>query len=271
MKTQTAGGIEMATVDRGSGPPLLLVHGFPLDHSMWNAQIEALSADYRVIAPDLRGFGRSEVTPGKVTMQQLADDLAALLERLGVEEPVVFCGLSMGGYVAWQFWRRHRARVRGLILCDTRAVADTAEQAAGRLAMADRVVREGPAPLVAGMMPKLFARGAVEADHEVVESLRRVMLGSDPEGIAAAGRGMAERPDVTATLSRIDCPSLVIVGQLDAISTVEEMRRIAAAIPGARFVEIAGSGHMSPMEKPAEVSGAIADFLGGLKRQAQGT
>ena len=271
MKTQTAGGIELATVDQGSGLPLVLVHGFPLDHTMWNAQVEALSSHYRVIAPDLRGFGQSGVTPGKVTMEQFADDLAALLDCLGVDEPVVFCGLSMGGYVAWQFWRRHRSRVRGLILCDTRAVADTAEQAAGRLTMADRAVREGPAPLVEGMMPKLFARGTVEADPDLVESLRQVMLRSDPEGIAAAGRGMAERPAATATLSRIDCPTLVIVGQFDAISTVEEMRSIAAAIPGAGFVEIAGSGHMSPMERPAEVNAAIAGFLGELERQAQGT
>jgi len=271
MKTQTVNGVELATVDEGSGPPLVLVHGFPLDHTMWNAQIDALSTDYRVIAPDLRGFGQSGVTPGKVTMEQFADDLAALLEELAVGEPVVFCGLSMGGYVAWQFWQRHRPRVRGLIVCDTRAVADTAEQAAGRLTMADRVLREGPAPLVEGMIPKLFAQSTVETEPEVVESLRQVMLRGDPEGIAAAGRGMAERPDVTAMLGRIDCPTLVIVGQFDAISTVEEMRSLAAAIPGARCVEIAGSGHMSPMERPAEVNAAISRFLGELKRQPQGT
>ena len=105
MKTLEVNGIELATLDRGSGPPVLLVHGFPLDHTMWDAQVEALSEQYRVIAPDLRGFGRSGVTEGKVTMEQFADDLAGLLDGLEVAGPVVFCGLSMGGYVAWEFWR----------------------------------------------------------------------------------------------------------------------------------------------------------------------
>ncbi len=264
MKTRTVNGVELAFVDRGTGPPVMLVHGFPLDHTMWDAQIEALSPACRVIAPDLRGFGRSGVTDAVVTMQRFADDLAALLEALEVDEPIVLCGLSMGGYVAFQFWQRYRLRLRGLVLCDTRAVADTPEMAAGRLEMADRVLREGPAPLVEAMMPKLFAKAAVEERPEVVRCLRRVMTSNDPKGIAAAGRGMAQRPDVTATLGEIDCPTLVLVGELDAISTAEEMRRIARAIPGARFVEIAGCGHMSTMEKPAEVSAALLEFLGQL-------
>ena len=269
MKTLTVNGIELATIDRGEGPALLLVHGFPLDHTMWNDQIDALGEKYRVIAPDLRGFGRSGVTRGTVTMEQFADDVAALLDVLEIQEPIVFCGLSMGGYVAWQFWRKYSRRLRGLILCDTRAVADTPETAEGRLEMAQRVLSEGPSPLVEMMMPKLFAQSTVQSHPDTVDSLRRVMYANDPEGIAAAGRGMAQREDFSGMLKQIECPSLILVGELDALSTPEEMKTIADAIPGSRFVEIAASGHMSPMEEPWLVNEAILEFLGTLPTHPQ--
>ena len=264
MKTRNIGDVRLAFVDRGAGPPIVLVHGFPLDHSMWNAQIDVLSKTHRVIAPDLRGFGRSGVTAGTVTMEQLADDLAALLEVLGVDEPITLCGLSMGGYVAFAFERKYATRLQSLILCDTRAGADTPRKAAARREMAQRVAREGPTPLVDQMMPNLFARDAVENQPELVESLRRVMLGADPQGVVAAALGMAERPDATETLHNIACPTLVIVGEHDAISPTEEMQNICRAIPHGRFVEIVGSGHMSPMEAPVEVNAAIMEFLATL-------
>jgi pimeloyl-ACP methyl ester carboxylesterase len=264
LKTVVANGVELAFVDRGSGTPILLVHGFPLDHTMWHAQIDALSADYRVIAPDLRGFGRSGATDTAVTMEQFADDLAALLDALPVSEPLVLCGLSMGGYIAFQFWRKYAARLRGLVLCDTRAVGDTPEAAAARRDMAERVRREGPAPLVEGMIPRLLAPATLEQRPELVAALRRVMMANDRKGIAAAALGMAERLDCTPLLGRIACPTLVIVGQLDAISTPAEMRVIAAAIARARLVEIAGCGHMSPLERPAEFNAALRDFLAAL-------
>jgi pimeloyl-ACP methyl ester carboxylesterase len=264
MKRETVNGIELSFVDQGTGSAVVLVHGFPLDHTMWNAQIEVLAQGHRVIAPDLRGFGRSGVSDATVTMEDFADDLAALLDVLEVTEPITLCGLSMGGYVAFQFWRKHNSRLRGLILCDTRAENDTPEMAAGRLEMADRVLREGPAPLVDSMMSRLFAASTVKDRPEVVDSLRHVMMGSSPKGIAAASRGMAQRPDVTAMLVKIHCPTLVIVGELDAISPADEMRRIAAAIPAACLVEITGSGHMSTMERPVEVNAAILAFLAKL-------
>ena len=261
MKTLEVNGVELATVDSGAGVPVVLVHGFPLDHTMWDAQREALSRVYRVIAPDLRGFGRSGVTEGTVTMEQFADDLAALLDGLGVDEPVVLCGLSMGGYVAWQFWRKYAPRVRALVLCDTRAAADTPEAARGRLETADRVLREGPAPLVEAMIPKLLPESSRKKNPHVADSLRRVILAADPRGIAAAARGMAERPDVTALLGQIRCPTLVLVGRLDRISTPDQMRAIADAIADARFVPIAEAGHVSPMENPDAVSAAMLEFL----------
>ena len=265
MNTYQVNSIELAVVDRGHGMPLLLVHGFPLSHEMWSEQIEVLSRECRVIAPDLRGFGRSGVTPGTATMEQFADDLAALLDVMGISEPVVFCGLSMGGYIAWQFWLRHGRRLRGLVLCDTRATADSPEAAANRLTTADRVLAEGPQIVVESMMPRLFAASTAESKPEVVQSLRRIMMATEREGIAAASRGMGRRPDMTPRLGEIRCPVLVLVGALDAISPPAEMRAIAEAIPGARLVEIPGAGHMSPMERPAEVNAAILDFLAAMR------
>src|SRR5262245_27129106 len=254
--------IELHYVERGRGTPLLLVHGFPLDHTMWQGQLDALADRYRVIAPDLRGFGQSGVTAGLATMPLMADDLAQLLDRLAIAEPIVLCGLSMGGYVAWQFALRYRERLAKLILCDTRAVGDTPETAANRIGLADRVQKEGPAFVAETMLPKLFAPATIESKAPCVEATRQVILRTNPKGIAAASRGMAQRPDVTPWLSRFDMPTLVLCGQHDAISTPDEMRGFTELLPQARFVEIAGAGHMAPLENPAEVNAAIREFLG---------
>ncbi len=255
------GDITLNVTERGTGRPLLLVHGFPLDHTMWQGQIDALADRCRVIAPDLRGFGHSDVTEGTVTMEQFADDLAALLETMQVRQPLTFCGLSMGGYIGWQFWARHRQRLARLIACDTRAVADSAEAAAGRVKTAEKVLAEG-APVVAdAMLPKLFAPQNLEKQAAYVAATRDVMRRMQPAGIAAALRGMAERPDVTTWLPRIDVPTLVICGQHDAIATPDEMRQIAAAIPGGEYAQIAAAGHMAPLENPAAVNDKIGQFL----------
>ncbi|HYW81582.1 MAG TPA: alpha/beta fold hydrolase [Thermoguttaceae bacterium] len=267
MKTVLVDGIELSLVDRGSGPPVVLVHGFPLDHTMWDAQIDALATSYRVIAPDLRGFGRSRLDAGvlrpgaTITIERFADDLAEMLDALDIDEPVTLCGLSMGGYIAMEFYRKYRSRLGKLALLDTRSENDTPEMAAGRREMAERVLCEGPEPLVDGMTPRLFAEATVVDRPEIVEQLRRVMLGNRPNAIAAALLGMAERANMTAMLGTIDCPTLVLVGELDAISTAEEMRSIADEVPNCRFEKIAGSGHMSTMEKPAEVNAILLDFL----------
>jgi len=265
MKTYSVNSLGLAVEDRGRGSPILLVHGFPLNHEMWSEQIAILSRDYRVIAPDLRGFGTSSVTPGVVSMELFADDLAALLDAMAVNEPVVFCGLSMGGYIAWQFHRKFAARLRGLVLCDTRAGADSPDAAAGRLATADRVVREGPQVVVDAMTPKLLAPSTLANRPDVVQAVKRMMTANDRQGIAAASRGMGQRPDMTACLAEIRCPTLVLVGEFDAPSPPAEMRRIAEAISGARFVQIPDAGHLTPMEQPAEFNNAVLEFLAGIR------
>lgn len=264
MQKIDTGDLTLNCCVQGDGPPLLLVHGFPLDHSMWRHQIDAFSVSRRVIAPDLRGFGQSEVTSGTVTMDQFADDIAALLDWLNIVEPVVFCGLSMGGYIGWQFFQRHRRRLKALIQCDTRAVADTAEGVANREKLARLVLENGTEPVAAAMLPNLFAEGPTPDRQAVVEETRQAMLRTRPEGIAAASLGMSLRPDVTDILPAIDVPTLLIVGEDDRISTVEEMRGIAERIPDARFEIIPNAGHMSPLENPEPVNAAIRRLLADL-------
>ncbi len=262
MPQVSVGDVSLNVVERGEGEPLLLVHGFPLDHSMWREQLEGLSDRFRVIAPDLRGFGASDVTEGTVTMEQFADDLARLLDALKIDGPVNLCGLSMGGYIAWQFVARHSNRLKRLVLCDTRAVADSKETAEGREKQAQRVLAEGAAIVADTMEPKLFYRDENESSEPAyIREMRNVIEATKPQGIAAALRGMAVRPDFTSRLGEIQVPTLVICGQHDAISPSAEMRKIAEGIRGARYVEIAEAGHMAPLEKPEAVNAAIGEFL----------
>lgn len=268
MKTAQLSHGPLAYTDVGQGPPVLLVHGFPLDHTMWDAQIAALTSHARVIAPDLRGFGQSPLgdvdLQHGITMEQYADILVELLDALGIGEPVVLAGFSMGGYIAWQFVRKYSQRLRALIQCDTRAAADNEEGRAGRLKMADNVAEWGTARVAEMMGPKLLAPRTFETKPEVVAAVRRVVEQTSPAAIAAAQRGLAARPDVTAMLPTIQLPTLVLVGAMDAISTRDEMRSMADAIPNAKFVEIANAGHMTTMENPAAVNEALLSFLKGI-------
>src|SRR3954468_7999602 len=256
---------ELAYIDRGTGQPILLIHGFPLDHTMWDAQIDALCERLRVIAPDLRGFGQSPLgnvdQNHGITMERYCDDLAELLDAIGVQGPTVMVGSSMGGYIAWQFVRKYAHRVRALIQCDTRAAADTDEARAGRQKMAENVAEWGAARVAEMMGPKLVAPSAYETQPDGVTAVRRIVERTSPAAIAAAQRGMAARPDMTAFLPEITVPTLVVVGDEDAISPPAEMKSIAGAIPNSKFVAIPNSGHMTTMENPVAVNTAVLRFL----------
>jgi 3-oxoadipate enol-lactonase len=262
VKKVSVGGTDLNVYDEGTGRPILFVHGFPLSHDMWLAQLEEFRGTHRVIAPDLRGFGDSDVTMGIVSMEEFADDLAGLLKALGIEEPVIFCGLSMGGYVAFPFVQKYRAHLRALILCDTRPAADTYEGVQTRLKMAALTLAKGPEAALEAMMPKLLAATTPTTRPEVPERLRRVILKTSPVGIAAGLSGMAARPDSTAILPLIDVPTLILVGEEDRITPVADSQKMAEAIPGAKLVIIPQAGHMSPMENPEAVNAAIREFLG---------
>lgn len=259
------------TFEFGEGQPVVLIHGFPFDHTMWSEQINSLAATCKVIAPDLRGFGSSSLgdsaeidsTEG-VAMEAYAEDLEEILEGSQVTEPVILCGFSMGGYILWQFVQRFPERVKAIVLCDTRAVADSAQAAAGREQMATKVLSEGVEPLVQGMLPKLLAAKTQAERPELVEQVTAMMRKASPDAVAAALRGMASRPDVRGELSNFDWPALVVAGAEDAISTPEEMQTIAAGLPQAKFVEIADAGHMTSLENPAALNQALGDFIATL-------
>ncbi|MEM6328848.1 MAG: alpha/beta hydrolase [Planctomycetota bacterium] len=265
MPSIDVGGVRMAYSDRGAGPVLLLVHGFPLDHTMWDGVARRLEDRCRVISPDLRGYGASSLgdvdADGGVPMHRYADDLAGLLDALRIDGPVVYAGFSMGGYIGWQFFRRRRDRVRALAAIDTRAAADDEQTRNMRLHVARHVMEWGAERVAEAMLPKLFSADALRDRADLVERTVAVISGADPRAIAAAQIGMAARPDMRGLLPTIDVPAAVIVGEDDAISTPAEMRAMADAMPNARYTEVAGAGHMAPVEEPAAVAEALAALV----------
>ncbi|HEV7894022.1 MAG TPA: alpha/beta fold hydrolase [Pyrinomonadaceae bacterium] len=256
-------GIELAYTDAGSGPAVVFLHGFPFDRSMWSGQVERLSASFRVIAPDLRGHGETTVTREPASMEEMAEDVVSLLDELNVPRAVI-CGLSMGGYVALALYRAFTARVRALVLADTRAKADTEEARRTREENAQRALAEGIGPIVDSMLPKLLSERTRGGEPETVARVRRMMLGLNPEGAAAALRGMALRRDQTDLLPKIDVPVLFLVGSEDIITPPAEAEAMHALVNGSRLQVIEGAGHVSNVERPDEFDRVLAEFLEGL-------
>ncbi len=240
----------------GSGPPLVLLHAFPFDGRMWRQTAAALAAARTVIVPDMRGVGQSDLPEGGFSIADLADDVAALLTALGLERAGVG-GLSMGGYVALAFAQRHRARLAELILCDTKAAPDSPGARKGREEAIELVRTEGVAALRDRQIPRLLAPTASEALRAEV----RALATDRADGVIAAIRALRDRPDRRAELPRISCPTLVVVGREDGLSTPAEAGEMAAQIPGARLAEIPNAGHLSNVENPGAFSSALLDFL----------
>jgi pimeloyl-ACP methyl ester carboxylesterase len=258
--------MRLAYSDDGPGPAVVLLHGFPLSRAMWVEQLSGIGSIYRVIAPDLRGHGESPAPEGVYTMDEMADDVVELLDSLSISQPIVLGGLSMGGYVALSLVVRYPDRVRGLMLFDTRAGADTPEAAQNREASARAVlVKDSAKDVVDAMIPKLFDPITLEQRPERVEPLRAVMESNTPRGIAGALRGMAIRPDRRAELPGIQVPTLVLVGEHDLITPPAEAKALAAAIPNAQLEVIPESGHMAPYENPAAANSVILRFLKSLE------
>lgn len=251
--------------DVGPGPVVVLLHGFPLDSSMWEYQYSAIGSMYRIIAPDLRGHGLSAVPEGVYTIGEMADDVIDTLDALGITEPVVVGGHSMGGYIALSMAARYPERLRGLILINTRAAADTADAARGRETTAKEIETSGRVEgVVSSMLGKLFAPGAAERHAEHFERIGQIMRRTNPMAMAGALRGMASRPDRTADLTRITMPTLVLAGSDDQLIPPLESRRMAETLPNARLVMVPEAGHMAPLENPVAVDEAMHAFLGSL-------
>ena len=244
--------------------PLLLIHGFPFDHLLWRHQVAALT-QWQCIAPDLRGAGasRGPIAVDEFSMGAYADDLIALLDRSEVEQ-VVLCGLSMGGYIAFELLRRFADRVRAAILLNTKAAPDTPEGKLGRDALAARAQEGGVGAVVDALLPKLLAPATQERQPMVVREVREMILRQPVWGVVGALRALRDRPDSTPPLRRIRVPVLVVAGGDDQIAPAAEMEAMAHAIPGARFILVRDAGHMTPLEQPLALNEAISGFLGTL-------
>lgn len=261
MATVSLRGITLGYGDVGSGETLVLVHGHPFDRSMWQPQVARFSGSgWRVVTPDLRGYGESTVVPGKTQLATFAEDIAALLDHLGVGT-FVLGGLSMGGQIVMEFQRLFPKRIRGLVLADTTAAAETAEGHRQRNAMADRLLREGMADHAAEVLPRMLAPANIQALPAVAAYVMDMMRGTSPVGAAAALRGRAERPDYAETLRRVAVPTLVVVGRDDAFTPVGDAEAMYELIPDATLAVIDGAAHMPNLERPAEFNEVLAQLL----------
>lgn len=245
---------------RGKGPDIVLLHPFPSSHEFWNGVVERIESRYRVLMPDLRGLGRSEPGEGAATMAKHAEDLEQLCRECAVGK-AVFVGCSIGGYVLFEYWRRHRERVKSLVLCDTKAAADSGDVQAQRLKTADEVMQRGPEFVIESMLPKLLGESTQRNRPDVVAAARATMSHSTKEGIAAVQRGMAERADSTATLANIDVATLVVGSDEDVLSPRADMEKIAKGVRGAELKMIGKAGHLAPFEQPEEFVRLLRQFL----------
>jgi pimeloyl-ACP methyl ester carboxylesterase len=259
MEYLRSGDAQLVYEVTGSGPDVVLLHPFPLDHRFWDGVLDQIATRYRVFLPDLRAHGDSEAGKGPVTMQKLADDLERLCRQFEIKR-AIFVGVSIGGYTLFEFWRRYRERVGALVLANTRAGAETAEGRAGRMQTAERVLREGTTQFVEELFQKLFSPATIANRPDIVDAARAMAKKMSPADIAAVQRGMAERANSIPTLPRINVPSLVIAGADDAVP-VGELELIHQKIFGSQFRVIARAGHYAAMEQPAEFGRMLRTFF----------
>jgi pimeloyl-ACP methyl ester carboxylesterase len=257
-------GIKMAYEDVGSGPPIILLHGYPFNRSMWREQVLMLRERYRVITPDLRGHGETAASDS-ATMDEMAQDVAALLDELEIRRAIMG-GLSMGGYVALAFYRRFGLqRVRALILADTRSQADTPEARRNREEQAGKILKQGMSSIVDDFLKKVLTPATLSEQPEITERVRKMIVNTKPQGAAAALRGMAVRPDQTDFLPEIIAPTLIIVGSEDKLTPPVDAEMMHREIRGSRLELIEGASHLSNLERPIEFNRALKNFLDALQ------
>lgn len=258
--------VEPHVIESGQGRPVVLLHAFPLTASMWSPQRAALSAaGWRAITPDQRGFGGTQLEESEPSLDTVADDVAAVLDARKITEPVVLGGLSMGGYVAMAFMRRHPERVAALVLADTKAAADTPDAAANRERIAVAVEEaDSSLLLVDELLPKLVGITTKEQRPLVLGRVKALIETARPAAVAWAQRAMAARPDSRESLAQVAVPTLVVVGEEDELSSPAEAEELAATVPGAQLVRIPGAGHLTAVETPDEFNAALLAFLATL-------
>jgi 3-oxoadipate enol-lactonase len=260
MPTIDLDGVSLHYTDEGSGEPVVLIHGFPLSLELWKPQRAALSAGYRVIAPDLRGHGRSDPPPDDLSIGQYADDVVALMDALGIGAATVG-GLSMGGYVVMALLRRHPNRVRGIMLMATKATADTESGKQGRNEMIALAQSEGAAAVADKMLPRMLTARTRAEDPELVEFVRSMMASISVAGIVGALKALRDRPDSTSTLQGLRLPALILGGAEDEIATRADLEAMHHAIPGSVLELVPDAAHLVNLEQPEAVNRAILGFL----------
>jgi len=260
MEHQHSGDAEIAYEIWGTGPPVVLLHPFPGNREFWKPAARALESRYRLIVPDLRGHSESDPGDGPATMEKHARDLERLLDATGTGK-APFVGVSIGGYILFEFWRRFRHRVSALVLCDTKPQGDTAEARLNRLKVAADVLEQGTGPFIESMIPKLLGRTTIAARPDVVDGARRLMQKMSAKGINAIQRGMAERPDSVPDLQTINVPTLIAIGEEDVLSTPADGDLMRQYIAGSQLKLIRKAGHWSPWEQPEAVGLLLRQFL----------
>ena len=260
MQRLVSGDAEIFYDIAGAGPPIVLLHPFPVHHEFWLPVTRFLSSRYRLIMPDLRGHGESGLGEGPATMQKHAVDVARVMSDAGVERAPII-GVSIGGYTIFEFWRRFRDRLSGLVLCNTKAPADTSEARQGRLDSANDVMRRGTEPFFEGMLQKVLGESTRRSRPDLVEGALRMMRKMSAENVAGVQRGMAERPDSIATLKTISVPTLIVTGDEDKLTGVPEAELMKQNLQGSQMKVIARAGHYSPWEQPEEAGKIFRNFL----------
>ena len=256
-------GITIAYDDLGAGLPIVFLHAFPLNRTMWATQEHRLSSQFRIVTIDLRGHGESDAPLWHYTLDQSADDVRALLDHLAIQQ-ALFVGLSMGGYILFAFYRMFADRVKGLILADTRAQADTAEGKEGRFQMAQTAYKKGPSVIAELMVPKLLSPMTVQSKPDLVRHVRAMIEGNQVSGIAGDLMAMAERPDSIPLLRHITSPTQIIVGEQDQVTPHADAKLMADQIPNARLTVIPNAAHLSNLEQPEDFNRVVASFASEL-------
>ena len=258
-------GAEIYYVDLGdhSGPAIVLIHGFPFSHEMWNPQIEFLKNHFRVIACDVRGHGKSELGDGQYTLELFVDDLIALLDHLRLEK-VVLCGLSMGGYIALRAIERNPERFRALILCDTTSNADSNEAKLRRAASIKTVKRTGVVPYAQEFLKAVLTQQTIQNKLDLVSAVRSMIESNSSVGICGTLLALAGRTETTPSLPKIHVPTLILVGEHDKITPPELSEKMNALIPNSNLQIVPNAAHLSNLENPEEFNGHLLNFLSEL-------
>ena len=260
MNRITSDDAEIVYTTMGIGPPVILLHPFPVHHEFWTTAAQPLSTRYRLILPDVRGHGDSGVGQGPATMGKHAEDLAKICDQEGVGR-AAFVGVSIGGYILFEFWRRYRDRVQTLVLSNTRATAENDSSRAARLQSAADVLERGSEQFADSMLPKVLGKSTLEMRPDLAQTARSMMLKMSPEDVNLVQRGMAERPDSVPTLKTINVPTLVIAGEEDAAIPASEADLMRQNISGAQFRTIPKAGHYAAFEQPEAVGLLLRQFL----------